>query len=185
MNLLLHCCCGPCTIQCVEALMGEPEPFRLNLFWYNPNIHPVTEYLNRREAFVQYAQSVQLNPIFQDVYGLRSFINGVGPDFSNRCEYCYRLRLEAAAAYGARNGYDGFSTTLLISPYQNHELICDIAEALSRLYQIAFVYRDFRPLFREGQQSARDKGLYLQKYCGCIFSEEDRYQKKLQKLSGN
>ena len=177
MNCLLHSCCGPCAVKCVEEL--QTERVRLSLFWYNPNIHPVTEYLSRREAFIQYAQSTELPYILKDEYGLRAFVSGVSPDFDKRCEFCYNIRLDAAAAYAAANGFDNFSTTLLISPWQNHDMIRAAAEEISQRRRIPFFYRDFRPLFREGQQSARDMGLYMQKYCGCIFSEEERYQKKI------
>lgn len=78
-------------------------------------------------------------------------------------------------AYAATHGYDSFTTTLLVSPYQKHELIRQIGERLAEQYGIQFLYRDFRVGFREGQEKAREAGLYMQKYCGCIFSEEDRY----------
>ena len=84
-------------------------------------------------------------------------------------------RLEETARFAAENGYDSFSTTLLISPYQNHELIIKTAQAMAKKYHVTFLYRDFRPYFKEGQEKARDMGLYMQKYCGCVFSEEDRF----------
>ena len=77
--------------------------------------------------------------------------------------------------FAAENGYDSFSTTLLISPYQNHELIIKTAQAMAKKYHVTFLYRDFRPYFKEGQEKARAMGLYMQKYCGCVFSEEDRF----------
>ena len=92
-----------------------------------------------------------------------------------RCGYCYRVRMEETAKYAAENGYDSFTTTLLISPYQNHEMICAVAKAMGEKYGVEFLYRDFRPLFQAGQEYAREHGFYMQKYCGCIFSEEDRY----------
>ena len=72
-------------------------------------------------------------------------------------------------------GFDAFTTTLLVSPYQNHELLIQVAEEMAEKYGVKFLYRDFRPGFREGQAEARELGLYMQKYCGCVFSEEDRY----------
>jgi predicted adenine nucleotide alpha hydrolase (AANH) superfamily ATPase len=88
------------------------------------------------------------------------------------------MRLEQTAKFAAENGYEAFTTTLLISPYQNHELIVKVAEETAKRYEVRFLYRDFRPLFREGQDVAREKGFYMQKYCGCIFSEEERYRKQ-------
>ncbi|MPN56298.1 Epoxyqueuosine reductase QueH [bioreactor metagenome] len=117
----------------------------------------------------------------QGDYGLRGFIRQIYPDLENRCGVCYGMRAEAAAAYAAENGFDSFTTTLLISPYQNHALLCEIMEKTGKQYGVAFLSRDFRPYFREGQQKAREMGLYMQKYCGCIFSEEERYLKKSEK----
>ncbi|MCI8331646.1 MAG: epoxyqueuosine reductase QueH [Clostridiales bacterium] len=175
MKLLLHTCCAPCSIQCIETLRGEGiEP---TLFWYNPNIHPFTEYKMRKETLIDYAKQINASLIVRDEYGLRPFIEAVHADVENRCQVCYEMRLETAAAAAAEQGYDGFCTTLLISPYQNHELLCAVGEQMAERYGVSFVYRDFRPYFREGQNQARALGLYRQKYCGCIFSEEDRYCK--------
>jgi predicted adenine nucleotide alpha hydrolase (AANH) superfamily ATPase len=88
------------------------------------------------------------------------------------------LRLEKTASFAAVNGYDAFSTTLLISPYQNHDFLKLNGEKLAAQYGVSFLYRDFRPRFREGQRLAKEREYYMQKYCGCIFSEEDRYAKK-------
>jgi predicted adenine nucleotide alpha hydrolase (AANH) superfamily ATPase len=177
MKLLLHCCCAPCTVQCAEGFIAEG--LRPDLFWYNPNIHPFTEYKSRRDALVQYAAGMNLPLSMRDEYGLRSFIRGTADAMDGgRCFWCYRTRLEAAARGASEGGYEYFSTTLLISPYQNHEAIRKIADELAEQYGIPFLYRDFRPRFREGQGKARDLGLYMQKYCGCIFSEEERYLQK-------
>ncbi len=94
---------------------------------------------------------------------------------SDLCAYCYRVRMEETAKYAAENGYDSFTTSLLISPYQNHEAIAAVAREMGRQYKVDFLYRDFRPAFQAGQQFAREHGFYMQKYCGCIFSEEERY----------
>jgi predicted adenine nucleotide alpha hydrolase (AANH) superfamily ATPase len=111
----------------------------------------------------------------EDVYGLREFIKAVFSDLEGRCLFCYRLRLEGAARRAAENAYDAFSTTLLTSPYQKHDLIHQIGEECASLYGVDFFFRDFRPWFREAQKIAREKGRYMQKYCGCIFSEEERF----------
>ena len=111
-------------------------------------------------------------------YGLRPFLREVGDRFDERCEVCYRLRMEEAARTAAEQGLSSFTTTLLISPYQNHELIAAVAEKAAAAHGVTFLYRDFRPYFREGQQIARDSDFYMQKYCGCIFSEEERYRRK-------
>ena len=175
MKLLLHSCCAPCSIKCVETLRQEAiEP---TLFWYNPNIHLFTEYRNRRDALIDWAKDENLQVILEDKYGLRQFINNVYPNYSARCAYCYRVRLEYTAKKAVELGYTHFSTTLLISPYQKHDMIRGMGEEIAKEYGVEFLYRDFRPYFREGQRAAREKGIYMQKYCGCIFSEEERYLK--------
>lgn len=176
MKNLLHICCAPCSISCIDLLRGEN--IDTSGFWFNPNIHPWTEYKSRRNALTQYAKMIGLNLEMNDEYGLRPFIHAVYPNLNNRCGTCYDMRLDATARYAAENGYESFSTTLLVSPYQNHELLIQTAEKASARYQVEFLYRDFRPLFREGQQKARELDLYMQKYCGCVFSEEERYLKK-------
>ena len=183
MKLLLHCCCAPCSVSVINSL--QDEKIESDLFWYNPNIHPYTEYSSRRDCLINFAAYENLKLITIDDYGLRSFLSEVYPDIDNRCEKCYLLRLEKTASFAAQEGYNVFTTTLLTSPYQNHEAIKRIGEAAAVKYGIEFLYRDFRPLFREGQSLARAKGFYMQKYCGCIFSEEDRFSKQKKGESEN
>ena len=180
MKLLLHTCCAPCSVYCIDSLRKENiEP---TLYWYNPNIHPYQEYKARRDCLKEYTKSIDVQAIFEEDYGLREFCKNIINDINNRCSnYCYKVRLEQTAKYAKENGYDSFSTTLLVSPYQNHEMLKQIGEELAIKYGIEFVYRDFRIGFREGQAKARDLGLYMQKYCGCVFSEEDRYSKQIEK----
>jgi predicted adenine nucleotide alpha hydrolase (AANH) superfamily ATPase len=179
MKLLLHACCGPCLAGCVKAL--DEEGIKPVLFWYNPNIHPWTEYRARRDCLAAFALDRGLELVEAEPaggYGLRPFLRGLGPGFDDReqrCLYCYRLRLETTAERARREGCDYFSSTLLISPYQRHDFVKKTGEELAAQYGIPFFYRDFRPFFREGQKYAREKGFYMQKYCGCIFSEEERY----------
>lgn len=162
--------------MCIDSLRGEG--MAPTGFWLNPNIHPWKEYQARKNALMEYARGIGLKLVMEGTYGLRPFIKAVYPDFDARCGTCYSMRLEETARHAAENGYDSFTTTLLISPYQKHEMICRVAQKAADTYRIPFLYRDFRPMFRDGQQRARDMGLYMQKYCGCIFSEEDRYRKQ-------
>ncbi len=181
MNLLLHICCAPCSVACIEHLRADGiEPTG---FWFNPNIHPFTEYKMRKNTLIDYAASIDLKLIVKNEYGLRSFVSAVAPNFEKRCAYCYYSRLAEAAACASENGCDAFTSTLLISPYQKHDLIREIAAEVSQQFSIPFFYRDFRPFFRSGQDKAREAGLYMQKYCGCIFSEEERYRKRKKRSS--
>jgi predicted adenine nucleotide alpha hydrolase (AANH) superfamily ATPase len=159
--------------MCINLLREDDH--QITLFWYNPNIHPYTEYSSRRDVLINYGKELGLPTVVEDSYGLRQFIKECEGDFNNRCIGCYRMRLSKTAEYAKANGFDGFSTTLLISPYQKHNEIISCAKIAGRENKIEFVYRDFRPYFREGQKKAREMAFYMQKYCGCIFSEEDRY----------
>ncbi len=172
---LLHICCAPCSVRCIETLRDEGiEPVG---YWYNPNIHPYTEYRTRKETLVAYAAQMGMKLEINNAYALRPFIQAVAPDLDHRCAVCYRLRMEETARFASENGFDNFTTTLLISPYQDHDLIVKTAKEAAAKYGVTFLYRDFRPYFREGQEKARENGFYMQKYCGCVFSEEERYRK--------
>lgn len=160
----------------VQALRAEGiEP---TAYWYNPNIHPLTEYRARRDALRGYAKSIGIELIEDDTYGLRPFVRAVAEDIEGRCAYCYDVRMDLAARFAAEHGFTHISTTLFYSPYQKHELLKETAERAAKKHGVLLLYRDFRPLFREGQRHARELELYMQKYCGCVFSEEERYTKK-------
>ena len=180
MKLLMHTCCAPCSIYCIETLRSEGiEP---TLYWFNPNIHPYMEYKSRRDCLKEYAKNININAIFEENYGLDEFCREAVKDLKSRCtNYCYPVRIKKTFEYAKENGYDAVTTTLLYSIYQNHDFIKELMEKYSKEYNIEFLYRDFRIGFWEGHQKAHDLGLYMQKYCGCIFSEEDRYRKKIEK----
>lgn len=174
MKLLMHTCCAPCSVYCINTLRKENiEP---TLYWYNPNIHPYMEYKARRDCLRDYANDIHLQAIFEEEYGLDDFCKEAVKDLNNRCtNYCYPVRLRRTFEYAKNNGYDAVTTTLLYSIYQKHNFIKKLCSNLSNEYSIDFLYRDFREGFWEGHQKAHDIGLYMQKYCGCVFSEEDRY----------
>ena len=179
-DLLLHTCCAPCSVYCIDSLRKEGiEP---TVFWYNPNIHPYIEYKTRRDCLKDYLKSIKVKGIFKETYGLDEFCKNVIKDIPNRCvNYCYRARLSETVKFAKENGYEFFSTTLLVSPYQKHEELKAVCEELAELSGVKFLYCDFRIGFHEGQKKARELGMYMQKYCGCIFSEEDRYKKQIEK----
>ena len=155
MNLLMHTCCAPCSVYCIERLRKEGiEP---TLYWYNPNIHPYKEYEARRDCLKEYVKKIDVQAIFQDEYGLDEFCKNVIDDLENRCtSYCYIKRLEKTVQYAKQNGYDTFTSTLFVSPYQKHEQLKKVCEQLAEKYKINFLYIDFREGFREGQRKARE-----------------------------
>ena len=171
-SVLLHCCCAPCSLSCIDPLRAGG--LDLTAFWFNPNIHPWKEYQARRDCLLEYAPAIGMEVRVWEDYGLREFCRHAAADIDHRCAYCYTHRLEGTAKYA-------FTTTLLASLYQDHDGIVRAAEACAQHYGVEFLYRDFRPNFQAGNQRARELGFYMQKYCGCVFSEEDRYAKQIQR----
>ena len=167
----MHTCCAPCSVYCIDELREENiEP---TVYWFNPNIHPYMEYKARRDCLKEYTKSINVNAIFEENYGLDDFCKNVVNNLDTRCQdYCYPVRLEQTAKYAKENGFDTITTTLLVSPYQKHDIIHSLGDKIAKKYGIKFLYRDFRVGFRDGQAKARELGLYMQKYCGCVFSEE-------------
>lgn len=176
MKLLLHTCCAPCTIYPLSRL-GE-EGMDVTGYYYNPNIHPYTEWLRRKEALEEYAGEQGCRLITDDDYQLEEFLRTMVHRETERCAHCYAMRLGRAAAVAAKGKFDCFSTTLLVSPFQKHDLIREIGETAGKAAGIPFHYTDFRPGYKEAAARSRELGMYRQQYCGCIYSEKDRYYKK-------
>ena len=175
MNVLLHICCAPCANRPLALL--QEQGHEVTGFWYNPNIHPFTEYRSRRNTVREHLGQIGVKLIEQNDYALRPFVRAVAEDISHRCVKCYEMRLFETARTAKEQGFDAFTSSLFISPYQNHALMMEVAQRAAEEYGMEFLYEDFRPLFREGQEFAREHGFYMQKYCGCVFSEEERYLK--------
>jgi predicted adenine nucleotide alpha hydrolase (AANH) superfamily ATPase/N-acetylglutamate synthase-like GNAT family acetyltransferase len=170
----MHTCCAPCSVYCIDELRSRGiEP---TLYWYNPNIHPYTEYMARRDCVKEYAQKINVKAVFEDEYGLDEFCKNVSKNINARCvNYCYPVRLRKTFEYAKANGYDTVTTTLLYSIYQKHDFIKKLMEDLRKEFEIDFLYIDFRKGFWQGHEKAIEQGLYMQKYCGCIFSEEQSF----------
>lgn len=178
-DVLVHCCCAPCSLSVIQPL--KDEGFEVSALWYNPNIHPFKEYEARRDCLVSYAEEIEMPLFVIEDYGIRQFVKNVAGNIDARCTYCYEHRLYKAAETAAKKGFEFFTTTLLASLYQNHEKIAEAGERFAKEFGVKFLYRDFRNNFRAGNNEAREKGFYMQKYCGCIFSEEERYSKQILK----
>jgi len=177
-NLLLHTCCGPCFIHPHGVLKEE---YKVTSFYFNPNIHPSMEYIRRMETLAAYSKSVGVELRVGD-YNPVDYFKEVAGKESDRCRICYSIRLREAARFAAEKGYDLFSTTLSVSPYQKHELIEEVGSQAADTFGVKFKYRDFRTGFRPAQDKAKALEMYRQPYCGCVFSEAERYSKKLAKI---
>lgn len=172
-KILLHSCCGPCSIHPLDVL--RQKGFEVYGLFYNPNIHPYTEFKQRRDQLEKYAQEQQWKVIFDDEYRLDEYLQEVVHRESKRCQMCYNMRLKKAAQMAKKGNFDAFSTTLLVSPFQKHELIKEIGENLALQYGVPFYYEDFRTGFKEATIKSKELEMYRQQYCGCIYSERDRY----------
>lgn len=174
-KILLHTCCGPCATYTVSRL--REQGFDVTGFWYNPNVHPFIEHQNRLEAMRTLAHAIDLPLIVAEGYEMISYFRAVVGHEGERCGDCFRLRLSKTAEVAGEKGFSAFTTTLLISPYQKHELLKEIGEEIATEQGVKFYYEDFRTGFRESHRLSRELNLYHQKYCGCVYSEWERYGK--------
>ena len=173
----MHICCAPCSIYPYKELT-ENKTDSVVGFFYNPNIHPYTEYNLRKDSVEEYSKKTGLEVIFHK-YDIENFFRQVSGHerFRERCQVCWRMRLEETAGYAAKNNFNFFTTTLLVSPYQDQDAIRQIGSDISAHSGVNFIYKDFRSGFRASQEEAKKEALYRQRYCGCVFSERERYEK--------
>lgn len=177
MKLLLHICCAPCSIHPYKELRLKDFD-SIAGFFYNPNIHPYAEYRQRKATVEDYSRKIGFSVVFGK-YDVENFFRALSgnEEPATRCRICWRMRLEETANFAKLNEFDAFTTTLLVSPYQDQDELKQIGKNISRKVGIDFLYKDFRDGFRPAQKEAKTLGLYRQRYCGCIFSERERYGK--------
>jgi predicted adenine nucleotide alpha hydrolase (AANH) superfamily ATPase len=171
-------CCAPCSVYPISVIKDENIDFE-GMF-YNPNIHPQEEFNLRKENVGILSRALDFPVAFFDEFRQQDWASFKGND-EERCFFCYSVRLYKVASYAADKGFDCFTTSLLVSPYQKHDLIKELGEKAAEKYGVGFYYRDFRPGFRQGQQRAKEMELYRQKFCGCIISYEEA-QSRIKKL---
>lgn len=173
MKALIHICCANCLIYPLKALREEGWDC-MGLF-YNPNIHPYQEYQRRLAAVQAYEKEAGIQVIYRDEYELERFLRGVAFREEERCRFCYHLRLQATAQVAKHGKFAAFTSTLLHSKHQDHELIKAIGEQVGKEQGVKFLYQDFRDGWKQGIEESKALGLYRQSYCGCIYSEKERY----------
>jgi len=174
--ILVHTCCAPCLCALLEPLAERAAPF--TAFFYNPNIHPFLEFRRRIKALRVLADQERISAAVDDAYGLEAFLDAIGTRRATpeRCRVCYAMRLDGAAAYAAAHGFPVFTSTLLVSPMQGREAICELGHAAAERNGVAFADTDWRDRHDLGLDEARRRSLYRQQYCGCVFSEHERYR---------
>jgi len=186
MRILIHACCGPCLLPVASKLRDDGH--ELTAYFYNPNVHPHAEHLRRLEAFKTAAEKSALATLPLPRYEPQGFFRAITYRERERCRLCYRLRLFEVAMAGRDDGFDAFTTTLLISPYQDIERVREAGEGAAAAAGVEFHFEDLRSLFPRIKPMAEELGLYRQKYCGCIYSEieaeEGRRRKRKSRRGG-
>ena len=176
--MLVHSCCGPCTIYPLSVLRQEYE---VSAFFFNPNIHPYQEFNRRRDTFLNFCGRENVQVVGESSYGLREYLRRVVNNEERKCSICYSWRLEETAKTASAFNFECFSSTLLYSRFQNHEQLKHVGFELEASYGVRFAYHDFRIGWQEGIDSSREQQMYRQPYCGCIYSEQERYDRSLRK----
>jgi predicted adenine nucleotide alpha hydrolase (AANH) superfamily ATPase len=172
-SVIVHCCCAHCAAYTVEH--WHQQGYEVSALWYNPNIHPYLEHQQRLEAMESFARGISLPLHVVGGYDVIDYFRKVVGHEAERCQYCFRLRLAKTAEAALAMGFNAFTTTLLISPHQKHELIHEVGSELAREKGIEFLYADLRKRYSDSRHLTKGLNLYRQQYCGCIYSEWERY----------
>lgn len=174
-RLLVHICCAPCAIHTFSELRKNfKEVFA---FWYNPNIHPFLEYQRRLEAVRIWVEREKVRILYKDDYELKGFLRQIVYREEERCRLCYHMRLKTTATVARKGKFHYFTSTLLLSPHQDRQLLEEIMTEVGKEYSVRPYLEEVRGGWRKGMNLARKMGLYHQQYCGCIYSEEERYRR--------
>jgi predicted adenine nucleotide alpha hydrolase (AANH) superfamily ATPase len=176
VKVLLHICCGPCASYPLPDLLDQGHS--VSGFFYNPNIHPYTEYQKRKAGAEALAAYHDVPIIAQEEYDPAAYFQAVAFREQHRCRLCYQLRLERTVQIARKGKFDAFTTSLLVSPYQKHELIKETGLHCAEKYGVPFLYQDWRPHYSDTVTRSRELNLYRQPYCGCLYSEWERYRGK-------
>jgi predicted adenine nucleotide alpha hydrolase (AANH) superfamily ATPase len=176
MRLLMHICCANCSLHPVKSLRSKG--IEATGLWFNPNIHPIEEYKRRLDTLRRLQDLWDFDVEYIDHYGLRDFVPAIAGHKEQRCFFCYSMRLEETAKIARKMNLDGFTTTLLVSPYQQFDTILSIGREMEKRYSIPFYEEDFRTGYKGSIGLSRELNLYRQNYCGCIFSLRERLEKK-------
>jgi len=177
VRLLLHICCGPCASGTIQS--WRRKGVDVVALFHNPNIHPLLEYRRRLTGAREVTEILRTELVVDDAYDPEVWFHSVacGADETrSRCARCIGLRLERAAQEAVALGFDAFSTSLSVSPWQDHEAIQAEGLRVQEAAGVEFLYDDLRPEYGESRRFSKEHGIYRQKYCGCLVSEWERYR---------
>ena len=175
-KLLIHVCCAHCAAYTVDY--WRQQGYEVSGLWYNPNIHPYIEHQNRLESMKSLAQKIDLPLLVYEGYDIIEYFRSIVGHESERCRHCFRLRLTTTARVALKNGFNAFTTTLLISPQQKHDSIQETSNRLAEEHTVEFLYADLRKHYSDSRHITKPLDLYRQQYCGCVYSEWERYTHK-------
>lgn len=180
-KLLLHACCAPCSSACIERL---GDIFKIDIYYYNPNIDNIDEYNKRLNEVIRFTKSFKTKypiDVIDGGYDSDTFFKMAKgleeePERGKRCYKCYKLRLKKTSEYASDNNYDYFATTLTLSPYKNSNWINEIGEELDKNTKSTYLYSDFKKKngYKRSIELSREYNLYRQDYCGCIYSVRNK-----------
>jgi len=172
-SVLVHSCCAHCAAYTVDYF--RQQEYEVTAFWYNPNIHPYMEHQHRLEAMQSLAQEMNLPLIVTEGYDMIDYFRRVVGHESQRCQYCFELRLSKTAEIAHQMGFSAITSTLLISPHQKHDLLREIGNKSVEGKGVDFLYADLRKRYSDSRHMTKGLNLYRQQYCGCVYSEWERY----------
>lgn len=172
-SILIHCCCAHCTAYTIDYYRNQG--YAPTAFWYNPNIHPYMEHQQRLEAMKSLAEELQFSLVINSGYDMQKYFNMVAGNEEQRCRYCFKLRLQKTAETAIASGFSAFTSSLLISPHQKHDLLLEIGNNIAKEMGIKFFYTDLRKRYSDSRRITKPLGLYRQQYCGCLYSEWERF----------
>ena len=180
-KVLIHICCAHCAAYTAEHWRQQGHD--VNGYWYNPNIHPFTEHQDRLASMKTLGQKIDLPLMSDEGYNFIDYFRRVAGHEEERCRYCFELRLQKTVETAREKGFDAFTTTLLISPHQKHDILKEIGEKISGETGVEFLYADLRKRYSDSRHITKPLELYRQQYCGCLYSEWERYVDKKEEES--
>jgi predicted adenine nucleotide alpha hydrolase (AANH) superfamily ATPase len=172
-TVMVHACCAHCTAYTIEH--WRAQGYDVTALWYNPNIHPFTEHNLRLEAMKSLSNNMNFPLIVVEGYDFKEYFRRVAGHEDERCAFCFGLRLARVAQQAKALGIRSFTSSLLISPHQNHEILKATGESVAVENGVDFLYADLRKRYSESRHITKPMELYCQQYCGCIYSEYERY----------
>lgn len=186
MKILLHACCGPCSLEPVRLLKEAGHD--LTIAYMNSNIAPAEEYQHRLQTLLDWAHDEQI-PVIEGPYKPDEWEKAIHAEWQddndarvNRCRQCYRFRFEELAQYASKHDFEGIGTTLSVSPYQFSSVIEEELKRAAQPYDgLQAVFQDYRPYYQQATNRSRELGMYRQNYCGCAYSDKEAQQERLER----